>query len=145
MYKYIPYKNWKHFKQERWLGKQGSSVNELLSCPSRFPSTYPTYIPRANSTTKIKHTYFCQWVIHSWKEERVSTYNSYDSLKLCSFARECENITFCGILCLQDTLYSIPYSFWNFYNFYQILPSFGDYKWRARMTLRLREDGETYG
>jgi hypothetical protein len=122
----VPCKNWKHFKRGRRLGKRGSSINELLCCPSRLPSTYPIYIPRANPTNKIEHTYFYQYHIYPSKEERVPTYSSYDNTKLCSFARECENITFCGILCLQDALYSLPSSFWNFYNFYQISPSFAN-------------------
>jgi len=36
---------------------KGSYIKYLCSHPTRLPTSYPTYIPRANPTTKIEYTY----------------------------------------------------------------------------------------
>ena len=47
-------------------------------------------------------------------------WHSNEELPMASRLGWCENITLCLISYLQDALYFLPYSFWNFYKFYLI-------------------------
>ena len=106
------------------LANEGATSSSfILARPVYHHLSQPAYqdqnnLPKLNVPTKFNK------ISTHRKKNTIPTYSSNHNTKLCSFARECENITLCRISCLQDTLYSLPTSFWNFYNFYQISPSF---------------------